>query len=213
MNSIIQSLTAENGNRLCHFSKRANPYYVIFWGGGWAIGSLTLLIGVITAYQRNPASDKLIGVVFALIGCYVFPIMIYGHFRATYYIFVYEDHLAYYDIWLKKRTLHYTDIRKVIVYPRNQRRWFLYYGSKESLKWQRLDLMVDLTNKGLLIEQILSRSPNLIEVDIDCYLDKAFGGVSIWAKEPDWTIINTAKRRAEENKKKALIKKEEKQGT
>lgn len=52
---------------------------------------------------------------------------------------------------------------------------------------------------GEMIERILDKAGNVTEVKVD-RLPRIHEN---WAKDPDWTIINNAKRRAEENAAKA----------
>ena len=55
---------------------------------------------------------------------------------------------------------------------------------------------------GNLIEDLCVRSSQLVKFDIDKLIDDFANAKGIWGKTPDWAIINTAKRRAEENRKK-----------
>ncbi|AFM12120.1 hypothetical protein [Turneriella parva] len=56
---------------------------------------------------------------------------------------------------------------------------------------------------GELSEILLQNASEIEGVDIDKFIELNYRGQSAWGKTPDWTIINTAKRRAEENRKKA----------
>ncbi|MBN8220934.1 MAG: hypothetical protein J0L53_08405 [Spirochaetes bacterium] len=66
---------------------------------------------------------------------------------------------------------------------------------------------------GALIEEILQNTPNIQEVDVEKFIEQVFRHQLVWGKSPDWTIINTAKRRAEENRKKLKQPQTETQGT
>jgi len=55
---------------------------------------------------------------------------------------------------------------------------------------------------GHLIEDLCVRSSQLVRLDIDKIVDDFANHKGIWGKSPDWAVINTAKRRAEENRKR-----------
>lgn len=66
---------------------------------------------------------------------------------------------------------------------------------------------------GDFVEEVLRCAPNLHEAEVEKFTDQMFLRQIAWGKAPDWTIINTAKRRAEENRNKLQQSQSKIQGT
>lgn len=61
---------------------------------------------------------------------------------------------------------------------------------------RRLEFGVSVVHGGQLIEAILANSPNLEKVDVKDWPNNR----KWWQKEPDWELIEEARKRAEENR-------------
>lgn len=82
-----------------------------------------------------------------------------------------------------------------------------FYSRKRKKKI--LEISGGINKLGEITERILPLALNLLNFDLARYPEY----LANWGKEPDWTIINTAKRRAEENRKKLQQSQSETQGT
>lgn len=186
-----------------HISKKVSPFYVWTWGSFMVVACILIAIIFVRQGLQNLEFINFFLAIFCLVAAGVFGYMIRTSLVLTFEIKEVENGIIAYDIYDKAKFVHYDEIRSIRINNRNNRNWFIEYFDKNTKVFRNLYLIIDLSGLGDLLENILANSQNLEGISIDDYTELWFKGKPVWGKPPDWTIINTAKRRAEENRKKA----------
>lgn len=217
-------MTESLPSRVEYFSKLSNPYFIIpawvcwfvamatFWG----LAFHSVFIGPIRFITD---SDRPVISAIALLAMSASILAILpqarGFFTNVFIIVSEADHLigvkmfgvpAYDKFapdplktispkWLIQVALKDIIRIKAMPYPGvSTVQFFVNYGHVEM---KVLEISSELKNIGALLERILPSMVNLRSIELKKYTQPNF-----WDKEPDWTIINAAKLRAEENRKK-----------
>ncbi|MFZ6024006.1 MAG: hypothetical protein ACOYVG_06075 [Bacteroidota bacterium] len=130
------------------------------------------------------------------------------YFFTAFHIFIKGTQIIGLNMFGYEKKFELSDLKAITVSKFSK--YQIIFKYRESNEMQ---MSANISDCGKLMEFILDRAENIQHLNIDELptLESKFG--LMWKKMPDWKIINTAKRRAEENKKKTLIKREEKKGT
>lgn len=107
-----------------------------------------------------------------------------------------------------KLTIPYTSILRIKNIPFNGNAIGIYFVHNLKKKFFMIDV-IDLAKEksdrpvaGEFVETVLEKSVNLIDFKMENTIGRFIENPEIWGKEPNRIILNTAERRAEENRKK-----------
>lgn len=131
-----------------------------------------------------------------------------GYFTFSYDIYLQEERIRSFSMLrqvfkgLPEWNLRYADIDRIVVHS-NFGAWMVELTPREGSDGTKLYISSGIIDFGDFVEQVLDRATNCREVKNVPMLKKFIDRQDIWEKEPDWTIINRAIRRAEENAAKA----------
>jgi hypothetical protein len=169
-----------------------------------AVGSLLLLIPIHASY----ADGKWIGYIICG-GLFTYMMLfLKGYFTFSYDLYLQDERIRSFSMLrqvfksLPEWNLRYEDIDRIVAHS-NFGAWMVELTPREGSDGTKLYVSSGIIDFGDFVEQVLDRATNCREVKNVPMLKKFIDRSDIWEKEPDWTIINRAIRRAEENAAKA----------
>lgn len=191
-----------------HLQKDQNPdHYVAVWGGGvfmtglWIalfFGDLFVLY-ILSLQWKTDAGHMILATILIAFLPFLFGLgrrMVVNSVQ----IFLDEDKMRSVGMFGQKQEILYTDISSVAEIDE------VRHVFRPSIKFTAGDpgyasIRADgnVMRLGELIERVLDKAQNVTEVQIRRLPDFHEN----WAKDPDWDLINRAKRRAEGNAAKA----------
>ncbi|MFZ5629151.1 MAG: hypothetical protein ACOY5B_08470 [Spirochaetota bacterium] len=188
------------------FKQKLPLFSNLLFSYAFTVGLLTYLI--VYSFTKQTRLDYIIvGASIPIFGIIFFTRNLWVNLKAPLTIEI-DNRILKLVFYLDKTRLVQTErifaIEKVFAYTAALRICYDVFGKPKSflVHTDRLQDTADKFAFGQFIEQILLNSPNIRHIEIDKLTVVQLFGQPAWAKEPDWTIINTAKRRAEENRKK-----------
>lgn len=175
-----------------NFSTEILIFNMVLAGGVWLLGLYILII--IKPSMVSYALACLIS--FGAIAYYHLYLV---HFTVEYVVMLDDENrcLILTNKYNKQKKIPYEEIIELFSKGRDPSLVTMRFATGSDFSQFKLDYLLD--NFGYAIEQIIQRAINLQKVNLSENLFKP----SIWQKKPDLIVINAAKRRAEENRRKA----------
>lgn len=161
--------------------------------GGWSYGTFNVLKLIIT----SPRPDILIFAPIALFVLLGLIMMAKVYFFTCFHVFIDGSVIIGLNIFGWEKRFDLSDLREITVSKLSKYQIIFKYR-----KSGKMQMSANISDCGKLMEFILSKAINLESLNIDKLptLESKFG--LMWKKQPNWVIINEAKRRTVENRKK-----------